>query len=293
MNNEATARQPETRRHGSRLYDAVRIAVMLLAAVLSNGIVTVIAQYLWFRTSDLYGETMYIVRTSSDLEKALGTNIVGGWPFVSRSVYQGVGEVSARLPVHGAHGSGTIHLRAKNGGGSWEYQQLEARIEDAPPINLLPHPWSPRKLVLRGAGQLYFVRIGQSSSLDVDALARHYADKYQLDITLLSPVPYEVTSEYADEMVRVLKAAYPDLVSDPQAVIIAVTEIAMDWFSWRDDGRFAVVSIAGLTPEQFRRQVSKCLGLLWFELPYSAESRSVLYDNVGGSVDLEFMTDEF
>jgi hypothetical protein len=293
MNIEETAHQPEARQSASKLCSAVTIAIALLTAVFSHGVVTVIAQYLWFRTSDLYGETMYIVRTSPDVQRAIGANIVAGWPLVSRSFYQGVGEVSARLPVHGASGNGTINLRAKNGGGDWEYQQLEARLEDSPPINLLPHPWSPQKLVLRGAGGLYFVRIGESSSLDVDALARHYADKYQLDITLLSPVPYEATSEYADEMIRVLKAAYPELVSDPQAVIIAVTDIAMDWFSWRDDGRFAVVSTAGLTPDQFRRQVSKCLGRLWFELPYSADSRSVLYDSVGGSVDLEFMTDEF
>jgi len=293
MNIDETAHQPDTRQSASKVYSAVTLAIVLLTAVFSHGVVTVIAQYLWFRTSDLYSETMYIVRTSPDVQRAIGTNIVAGWPFVSRSFYRGVGEVSARLPVHGASGNGTLYLRAKNGGGNWEYQQLEARIEDSSPINLLPHPWSPQKLVLRGAGRLYFVRIGESSSLDVDTLSRHYADKYQLDITLLPPVPYEATREYAAEMIRVLKAAYPDLVSDPQAVIIAVTEIDMDWFSWRDDGRFAIVSIAGLTSDQFRRQVSKCLGLLWFELPMSAESRSVLYRNVGGSVDLELMTDEF
>jgi hypothetical protein len=67
----------------------------------------------------------------------------------------------------------------------------------------------------------------------------------------------------------------------------------MDWYSWRDDGRFAVVSTAGLTTDQFRKQVSKCLGLLWFELPMSADSRSVLYDGVSSRIDLDLMSSDF
>jgi hypothetical protein len=76
-------------------------------------------------------------------------------------------------------------------------------------------------------------------------------------------------------------------------VIIGLTEIDMDRYSWRDDRRFAVVSSARLTASQFRRQVSKNLGLLWFELPTSSDSRSVLYDSVDGRVDLELMSDDF
>jgi hypothetical protein len=53
------------------------------------------------------------------------------------------------------------------------------------------------------------------------------------------------------------------------------------------------VSTAGLTTEQFRKQVSKCLGLLWFELPMSADSRSVLYDTVESVVDLDLMSGDF
>jgi hypothetical protein len=82
-------------------------------------------------------------------------------------------------------------------------------------------------------------------------------------------------------------------VADPQAVIIAVTDVDMEWYSWRDDERFAVVSTAGLTTDQFRKQVSKCLGLLWFELPMSADSRSVLYDTVESVVDLDLMSGDF
>ena len=278
----------------TRQRHVARIVGTLLVAVLSHGIALAAAQYLWFRTSALYSETMYLVRTSPELEEEIGAPVVAGWPRVSRSIYRGIGEVSARLPVRGAHGGATVRLRAKNRGGSWEYQQLEATSDaNSSLIDLMPHPWRPQTLAVRGAGQLYFVGIGKLSRLDVNALAREYADRYTLDITVLPPLTYDARSQWAEEMIRVLKAGLPQLVADPQAVILAVTEIDMDWYSWRDDGRFAVVSTAGLTSVQFRKQLSKNLGLLWFELPMSADSRSVLYDAVGGRVDLDLMSDDF
>jgi len=76
-------------------------------------------------------------------------------------------------------------------------------------------------------------------------------------------------------------------------VIIAVTEIDMEWYSWRADERFAIVSASGLSMDRFRKQLSKCLGLLWFELPMSADSRSVLYDTVESVVDLDLMSGDF
>ena len=107
MSIEETADRPETRQPTSKLYSAVTIAIVVVTAVLSHGVGTVIAQYLWFRTSDLYGEAMYIVRASSDVQSAIGTNIVAGWPLVSRRFYEGVGEVSARM----RSGNGSVRSR--------------------------------------------------------------------------------------------------------------------------------------------------------------------------------------
>jgi len=294
MHAEPSDRQPDTRQRSVALSVTTRIVVTLVIVLLSHGIATVGAQYLWFRTSDIYGEAMYIIRNSSELEKKIGGSIVAGWPLIYRNVWRGVGQVSARLPVHGASGAATVLLRAKNRGGSWEYQQLEARVDvDSSSIDLMPHAWRPQKLVLRGYGRLYFVGIGNSLRVDVNALARHYDELYDLDITVLPTLPYGARWQYATELIDVLKSGLPDLVASPQAVIIAVTDIDMDWYSWREDDRFAVVSTAGLTTDQFGKQVSKCLGLLWFELPHSADSRSLLYDDVSGARDLDLMSDQF
>ena len=219
--------------------------------------------------------------------------ILTGWPVVERYISSKVGEVTARVPIHGPRGAATLQLRAKNRGGSWEFQQLEAtgQIRE----NHRPHAASlaAAEAGAPGIGRLYFVGIGPLSRVNVSGLARSYSEQYNVDITLLPSLPYEARSEWAKEMIRVLKAGFPEVVADPQAVIIAVTDVDMEWYSWRDDERFAVVSTAGLTTDQFRKQVSKCLGLLWFELPMSADSRSVLYDTVESVVDLDLMSGDF
>jgi hypothetical protein len=293
MIDEALDLSAKNRRHAWSGAEIAKVVTTIVVAVFSHVVVTFIAEYLWFRTSDLYSEAMHIVRTSPDVESKIGSPVVAGWPLVFRGVYEGVGEVSARLPIHGPRGGATVQLRAKNRGGSWEFQLLEARNgAEWTPVDLMPHPWRPQRLVLHGAGQLYFVGIGKLSRLDVTELAKYYGSKYQLDISLLPPLSYDARRESAEQLIRALRAGYPQLVEDPQTVIIAVTEIGMEWFSWRDDERFAVVSAAGLSPDQFGRQLLKNLGLLWFELPMSSDSRSVLYDDVDGRIDLDLMSDE-
>lgn len=280
-------------RHPFHVTRLGRLVAIILIAGLSHLAARVAAEYLWFRTSDLFGETMFLVRSSSEVEQRIGSPILTGWPVVERYVSSKVGEVTARVPIRGPRGEATLQLRAKNRGGSWEFQQLEARVASGRAIDLMPHPWRPQKLALRGSGRLYFVGMGPLSRLDVNELARTYSEQYKVDITVLPSLPYDGNSEWAKEMIRALKAGFPELVADPQAVIIAVTEIDMEWYSWRADERFAIVSASGLSMDRFRKQLSKCLGLLWFELPMSADSRSVLYDTVESVVDLDLMSGDF
>jgi hypothetical protein len=42
-----------------------RLVAVILVAGLSHLAARVAAEYLWFRTSDLFGETMFLVRSSS------------------------------------------------------------------------------------------------------------------------------------------------------------------------------------------------------------------------------------
>ena len=152
------------------------------------------------------------------------------------------------------------------------------------------------------------------------ALVKHYQDKYGLHVEVLerlsldsSTVDEQRQQLVAEQLIRVMKQGYPRLAEDPASILIGLTEHDMyirgktTWrfaFSYREDGRFAVVSSArmaiGLTAGQasvfhsrFRKMVSKNIGVLYYHLPQSLHPHSVMYKYVGGIQELDIMGEEF
>jgi predicted Zn-dependent protease len=122
----------------------------------------------------------------------------------------------------------------------------------------------------------------------------------------------------AEEAVDVMRRVNQELTSDPKAILIGLTTEDMyitkyDWqfsFSWRERGKYAVVSMGRMnlggfsfkgrskvTEDQIRtrlrKMVTKNVGILYFHLPQSDDPRSVLYRNVGGIRELDYMGEEF
>jgi predicted Zn-dependent protease len=114
----------------------------------------------------------------------------------------------------------------------------------------------------------------------------------------------------AEEAVDLMKRVNAELSSDPKAVLIGLTSEDMyissyDWqfsFSWRDQGKYAVVSsgrmnLGSTTEDQvhtrLRKMVTKNVGILYFHLRQSDDPRSVLYRDIGGIRELDFMGEEF
>ena len=75
-------------------------------------------------------------------------------------------------------------------------------------------------------------------------------------------------------------------------------------FSWREEGRFAVVSNArmnlrpsSVTPEKLhsrlRKMVTKNIGIMYFDLQESDDPKSVLYGGIAGLEELDNMGEEF
>lgn len=172
------------------------------------------------------------------------------------------------------------------------------------------------KQKLRGSGKIYFVPLGDFSPAKVEVLVAYYRDKYGISAETLPAVPIDpsaVNSErqqlIAESAIELIKAANPDLVKDPEALLIGLTSEDMyisqyNWqftFSWRQEGRYAVVSDArmsigsrGVPPtSRLRKMVTKNIGVLYYRLPQSDDPRSVLYKNVGGVEELDYMGEEF
>ncbi|HVF66964.1 MAG TPA: hypothetical protein VM914_04850 [Pyrinomonadaceae bacterium] len=172
---------------------------------------------------------------------------------------------------------------------------------------------------LKGYGNIYFLPLGDFSPAKAEALAAYYRDKYGIEVETLPAVPLNpsaVNSErrqlIAEAVIELIKAAAPDLVKDPRVILIGLTSEDMyisqySWqftFSWRHEGRYAVVSDArmsiglrgapaGGAMTRLRKMVTKNIGVLYYRLPQSDDPRSVLYKNVGGIDELDYMGEEF
>ena len=118
----------------------------------------------------------------------------------------------------------------------------------------------------------------------------------------------------AEDLVELIKRRYPKLAQDPNATVIGLTEKDMyirekTWqfaFSYRVDGRFAVVSSARMNPANFgepanaellhsrvRKMIMKNIGLLYYQLAQSDNPKSVLYSNILGLEELDNVSEDF
>lgn len=174
---------------------------------------------------------------------------------------------------------------------------------------------------LKGSGRLYFVPLGDFPAATVKKLVSFYRREYGLQIQVLPNVQLPQTAInparqqlIAEQAIEIMKQANPHLKNDREAILIGLTTADMyiakyDWqfsFSWREQGRYAVVSSGRMTwpvvkkpasekliLTRLRKMVTKNVGILYYHLPQSDNPRSVLYRRVGGIRDLDYMGEDF
>ena len=163
---------------------------------------------------------------------------------------------------------------------------------------------------------VYLAPFGDFPREDADALVAHYREKFDLTIEVLPSirVPDAAMDAGRDQLIaeRLLDAiaAHEVLASDPDAVVIGLTDVDMyiaarDWnyaYGLRSGGTLAVVSSArmdaGFATEERRHQrlrkmVTKNLGILYYGLAVSDDPRSVLYRDILGPQDLDYASEDF
>jgi YD repeat-containing protein len=170
-------------------------------------------------------------------------------------------------------------------------------------------------------GPVYFVHLGEPMAIDLEALREYYQQTLGLKVTILPPLPLDpgdFDSErrqfVAERVIASMRQRLSKVAQDRTASVIGILEQDMyiasaNWryaFSWRADGRFAVVSSARmmssngtgetdttLLTSRVRKMLTKSIGLLVYRLPLSDDPTSVLYRNVGGVEELDVMQDRF
>lgn len=173
----------------------------------------------------------------------------------------------------------------------------------------------------RGKEKLYFVPLGNYSTASLTKLANFCKQKLGIQAILTDPVPFALTTVdkkrqqlIAEEAVALIKSKNPNLVADPNAVVIGLTDQDMyirkyDWqyaFSYWAQLRFSVVSSARMNPanlggspdellteSRMRKMVLKNIGVLYYVYPTNYDPKSVLYDEINSVEDLDRMGENF
>ena len=173
----------------------------------------------------------------------------------------------------------------------------------------------------RGKEKLYFVPLNNYSAASLTKLVNFCKEKIGVNATVTQPVPFALTTVdkrrqqvIAEEAVELMKNRYRDLVSDPNAILIGLTDEDMyirnkNWqyaFSYWTQRRFAVVSSARMNPanlggaandvlteSRLHKMVLKHIGVLFYLYPTNYNPKSVLYDGVGGVEDIDKMSEDF
>jgi cytochrome c-type biogenesis protein CcmH/NrfG/predicted Zn-dependent protease len=173
----------------------------------------------------------------------------------------------------------------------------------------------------RGNEKLYFVPLSKFAAASLTKLAKSCKQKTGIEVIVTQPVPFALDTVdkrrqqvVAEEAISLMKLRYPDLASDPNAIVIGVTDEDLfvrreDWqfaFCYRMLGRFAVVSSARMNPanlggsandllteSRMRKMLLKNIGILYYHLPVNHDPKSVLYEDVGEVADLDKMGEDF
>ena len=173
----------------------------------------------------------------------------------------------------------------------------------------------------RGKEKLYFVPLNNYPAAAVTKLVNFCKEKIGVEPTVMQPVPFVLTTVdkkrqqvIAEEALELMRLKYRDLVSDPNAVVIGLTDEDMyirkeNWqwtFGYWTQKRFAVMSSARMNPANLggtandvltearvRKMLLKNIGVLFYLYPTNYDPKSVLYDDVRGVEDIDKMGEDF
>jgi YD repeat-containing protein len=208
------------------------------------------------------------------------------------------------LKVVGNHAHGYAIADVRVSSGQWLITGLEVHNRSEGHLINLAQPATPAKAdQLQGAGSLYFVALGDTSSGDVSDLATFLLKEFGIPAKILSPMTLP-TEAYdarrrqwvAEMLVHAMAEKYPDIANDPEARLVGVVEgdayiRSYKWdftYSYREAGKYSVLPTARLDPsfvhlppnpairmERLRKVAMKAVGLLYLGFAESANPQSV------------------
>ena len=109
------------------------VTAVLAAAVLFIGWNVLYVDYARKRQTEPYRFAMQSLQANPSAREALGEPIAAGW-FADGAVNdygEDLGWANLDIPVSGPSGKGTLHLRANQKAGEWQYNRLALTVNGA------------------------------------------------------------------------------------------------------------------------------------------------------------------
>jgi tetratricopeptide (TPR) repeat protein len=172
-----------------------------------------------------------------------------------------------------------------------------------------------------GKEKLYFVPLGSFPTASLTKFANSSKQKTGVEVIVTEPVPFALTTVdkrrqqvIAEEAINLMRARNPELASDPNAIVIGLTnedlfirsEDDQYAFCYRMLHRFAVVSTARMDPANLggaandlltetrvRKMLLKNIGILYYHMPVNHDSKSLLFEDVEEVEDIDKMGEDF
>lgn len=296
-------------------------AVAGLLVLAGVGLLTSVAfQSLSLKRSDAYAQALDLTRNSPEVQATLGQPVQAGWwvhgetrpPFVARFAHM-------VIPLVGPRGEGTLYVVANRGASSLVLERVVFVAAGGQKINLTPSP-ERESLPVHGNGRVYLVPLGEPMPEVLAGLPEYYRRRFGLEVNILPAVYLDAGVEdsarrqaVAEKLIDRMCHAHPELIEDPENVLLGVTNRdmyigAFRWrfaFNFRESARFGVVSTARMhvrslfapeNPElvrvRIRKMLTKNIGILFYQLPLSDDPTSVLAAGVNSADDLDLMTED-
>ncbi len=200
-----------------------------------------------------------------------------------------------------------------------QYEILKKNNAESAPALLLAIDLAEKRQ--KGQEKLYFVPLGDFSAASLTKFANSTKQKTGIDVIVTQPLPFALATVdkrrqqvIAEEAINLMRGRYPELASDPNAILIGLTNEDLFIrahddqyaFCYRMLERFAVVSSARmdqtnlggsandlLTESRMRKMLLKNIGILYYRLPVNHNPKSLLFEDVEEVADLDKMGEDF
>jgi len=302
-----------------------RVVILLLTLAVLHYLRPYVAPYLrlmwppWL--APLTGEAMIRLEENSEAAALLGQPLrhgllVGGF---SKNYPTDWGAAELRIPVTGSKSSGILRARLRRVSGPWVFSELNLALADGKYVNLLDSAGSPPRVKLNISRRVYLVPLGRAGDLGLDELPDFYRKEFGLHVEVLASIPLDKQVRdpvrrqlIAEELIGMMQRRLHQFADDKSVVLIGVTDEDMyyrgqDWpfaYTFWEGNRAGLVSSARFRPSpsavasallksRVRKMISRVMGVVVYELPFSEDPTSVMAKDLYGAFSADLMSEKF